>query len=152
MSSVARNREALDRILPGARFRTFSYPMSESRLAVKSRLEKYFTCCRGGVGQTANVGMTDLNLLKDYFLDARKNVNMDQVKRLIDYNSSRQGWLIFVTHDVAEGPSPYGCTPKFFGEVVECAARSGALLLPVREACEKLVSSGFTGSFKLTEG
>lgn len=138
MLSVARNREALDRVLPGARFRTFAYPMSESRPGVKSRLEKYFMCCRGGIGQTPNVGMADLNLLKDYFLDARKNVNMDQIERLIDYNSSRQGWLIFVTHDVADDPSPYGCTPKFFGEVVGCAARSGALLLPVKEACEKI--------------
>lgn len=137
VKSVIRNKETLDYILPGTTFRTFAYPISQPRPTVKSRLEEYFVCCRGG-GQTPNVGIADLNLLKAYFLDRRNKVDMVQVKKLIDYNTSLRGWLIFATHDIADNPSPYGCTSKFFGEVVEYSARSGALLLPVGKACEKL--------------
>ena len=56
MESVVENKQALDRILPGAIFRTFAYPKSGAKLSIKSYLEKYFICCRGG-GQTPNVGM-----------------------------------------------------------------------------------------------
>lgn len=137
IESVVKNREALERILPGVNFRTFAYPISEPRPAVKSRLERYFICCRGG-GQTLNAGTADLNLLKAYFLDKRNKVEMDQVKRLVDYNTSCRGWLIFATHDVTDNPSFYGCAPKVFREVVAYSASSGALLLPVGKACEKL--------------
>jgi peptidoglycan/xylan/chitin deacetylase (PgdA/CDA1 family) len=141
IESVVKNREALDRILPGKCFKTFAYPISEPRPAVKCRLEKYFICCRGG-GQTPNVGVADLNLLKAYFLDRRNKIDTNAVKKVIDYNSSCRGWLIFATHDVTDNPSPYGCTPNLFTEVVEHAVRSGALLLPVRQACEKVLAAG----------
>jgi hypothetical protein len=85
--------------------------------------------------------MADLNLLKAYFLDKRNEINIDQVKRLIDLNTSCRGWLIFATHDVTDNPSPFGCTHKFFAEVVEYAARSGASLLPVGKAYDKLQAS-----------
>ena len=57
---------------------------------------------------------------------------------MIDRNSLSRGWLIFATHDVTDNPSPYGCTPTFFQGVVDYAAKSGAMLLTVGEACEKL--------------
>lgn len=141
VESVMRNKEALDRILPGAKFRSFAYPIGVPKPSVKLKLEKHFLCCRGG-GQTANTGVADLNLLKSFFIDKRNNEDIDAIKRIIDYNASRPGWLIFATHDVTETPSPYGCTPKFFLNVVEYAARSGALLLPVIDAFERLRLSG----------
>lgn len=137
VESVAWNRRALAEIFPGRSFKTFAYPKSEPRPTLKLELEKYFICCRGG-GQETNVKMTDKNLLKAYFLDRRNGVETDTIKRLIDHNTSVRGWLIFATHDIAGNPSPYGCTPEFFGEVVEYASHSGSLILPVAEACEEL--------------
>ncbi len=137
MKSVVENGKILDRILPGANFRTFAYPKNGATLSVKSQLQKRFICCRGG-GQAANVDMADLNLLKACFLDKRQKVDINTIKRLIDYNTSSRGWLIFATHDVTDNPSPYGCTPEFFAEVVEYAAGSGASLLPVGDACSLL--------------
>ena len=137
VESVEENKRALGRILPGINFKTFAYPISEPKPSIKFQLGRHFICCRGG-GQTLNVGMVDLNLLKAVFLDKRTKADIDMVKRLIDHNCACRGWLIFATHDVTHNPSPYGCTPKFFGGVVEYAAHSGALLLPVGEACDKL--------------
>jgi peptidoglycan/xylan/chitin deacetylase (PgdA/CDA1 family) len=140
VESVVKNKEALDRLLPGTIFRTFAYPINEPKPAVKSRLERYFICCRGG-GQLTNVGMSDFNLLKAYFLDRRNNLDINTVRKMIDYNTSSKGWLIFATHDVADSPSRYGCTPKFFREVVEHTARSGALILPVGKAYDKILDT-----------
>jgi peptidoglycan/xylan/chitin deacetylase (PgdA/CDA1 family) len=140
MASVVRNREALRGILPGARFTTFAYPKSGAKLSIKSALGKTFLCCRGG-GQATNEDSTDLNLLKACFVDRRTGVDFEFISRLVDYNATRRGWLIFATHDVATDPSPYGCTPEFLAAIVEYASRSGALLLPIGEACARLLSS-----------
>jgi hypothetical protein len=85
------------------------------------------------------VGIADLNLLKACFLDKRTNIHIGFIKKLIDYNADNCGWLIFASHDVVDNPSPYGCTPEFFREVVEYSAHSGALILPLAEACMKLL-------------
>jgi peptidoglycan/xylan/chitin deacetylase (PgdA/CDA1 family) len=135
--SILKNRQTLAKIIPDTAFTTFAYPLCGPRPATKHRVGKLFNCCRGG-GQTFNSGETDFNLLKAFFLDIRTGANIDTVKRLIDQNSECRGWLIFATHDVTDNPSPYGCTQKFFGKVVEYAARSDTLLLPIGKACEKL--------------
>ena len=137
MASIDRNREALRRILPGARFTSFAYPKSGAKLSIKFALGKTFACCRGG-GQAANVGSADLNLLKACFLDRRTGAGLEFIRTLVDYNAKRCGWLIFATHDVSADPSPYGCSPGFLDDVVRYASQSGALLLPVGEACAKL--------------
>ena len=113
MASIEANQHALERIRPGLQFSTFAYPKSGATLSVKYPLQKRFVCCRGG-GQAANVGMTDLNMLKACFLDKRAKVDLAFIKELIDYNAQQRGWLIFATHDVADDPSPYGCTPRIF--------------------------------------
>ncbi len=141
VQSVLKNAQALDSMLPGKSFRTFAYPKSGPKASIKSRLERHFVCCRGG-GQTLNRDRTDLNLAKACFLDRRTKIDMDFVKRLVDQNTSARGWLIFATHDVTDNPSRYGCTPEFLKGVAEYAAQSGASLLPVAEACEKLLASG----------
>ncbi len=140
MASVVRNREALHRILPDARFTTFAYPKSGATLSVKSALGNTFVCCRGG-GQVTNEDSADLNLLKACFLDRRTGVDTEFIRTLVDHNAARRGWLILATHDIAADPSPYGCTPEFLEATVQYASRSGALLLPVGEACAKLMAS-----------
>ena len=137
--SVEKNKRALDGILPGAKFRTFAYPKSGPNISTKLNLEKYFVCCRGG-GQAPNIGTADLNLLKGFFLNNREQ-DPDRVRRVIDENASARGWLIFATHDVSDDPSPHGCATSFFSKTVEYAARSGAMLLPVGEAYDRVVAA-----------
>ena len=136
IASVARNRDALGRLLPGARFESFAYPKSGATLPVKPALARLFACCRGG-GQSFNAGRSDLNLLNACFIDAR-SADIGSMQRLIDENAAANGWLIFVTHDVSNTPSPYGCSPGFFQRIVAYASQSGADFLPVREGCARL--------------
>jgi len=151
--AILDNQQALNEVLPGTAFQTFSYPFSGPRLAVKRVAARHFLCCRGGGlragrfllrhqpgGQTFNSGTTDLNLLCAFFLEQSRE-NPEAVKRLIDQNAQARGWLIFATHDVCERPSRFGCTPDFLEQVVQWSLESGARLLPVVEALEVLKAS-----------
>jgi|HubBroStandDraft_6_1064221.scaffolds.fasta_scaffold02580_2 glycosyltransferase involved in cell wall biosynthesis/peptidoglycan/xylan/chitin deacetylase (PgdA/CDA1 family) len=134
--SIIENSAALNRLIPGAKFKTFSYPISLPRPLTKFKIVDHFLCCRGG-GQTFNAGKTDLNQLSAYFLEKSRG-NIDVVKELIDRNRQVRGWLIFATHDVSDNPTPFGCTPEFFEQVVMYAAKSGAQIVPVIKALEVL--------------
>jgi len=136
LDSISENRAALDRMLPGAEFRSLSYPISPPRPSTKRQVAQYFECCRGG-GQKINVGRVDLNQLAAYFLEKDRD-NIANIKQIIDLNRSANGWLILATHDISDNPSPYGCTPQFFAEVVQYAVLSGARILPVLKALEML--------------
>ena len=134
--SILENRRALSRLVPGASFRTFSYPLSMPRARTKRRVAEHFVCARAG-GQTFNTGTADLNSLRAYFLEKSRD-NPEAVKSVIEQNRRARGWLVFATHDICETPTPWGCTPEFFEEIVESAVSSGARILPVVRAWEAL--------------
>jgi len=136
--SIVKNRQVLNTLIPGATFRTFSYPIIGPRPITKWRTQKYFDCCRFG-GQTFNVNTIDLNFLKAFFLEKSRNHPI-HAKQIIDMNKLSNGWLIFATHDISNSPSPYGCTPAFFEEIVKYAEDSGAKILPVAEALDAIYS------------
>ena len=66
--SILENRAALGQLLPGAEFRSFSYPISLPRPQTKARVARHFSCSRGG-GQAFNAGRADLNQLSAFFLE-----------------------------------------------------------------------------------
>ena len=90
-----------------------------------------------GGGQTFNSGVTDLNYLCAFFLEQSRDTP-EAVKDVINQSTRASGWLIFATHDIREDPSPYGCTPEFFEEVVQWSLDSGARILPVAAALRVL--------------
>lgn len=138
--SVLKNRAALDRIIPGARFASLSYPKLPPRPATKRRVGRHFTCCRCG-NQKINQRIADGNHLFAFFLEMARG-NFQQVRALIEENARVNGWLIFATHDVCSEPSQYGCTPEFFEQVVRCSLESGARVLPVVKGWEKMSNQG----------
>jgi len=134
--SILENKAALGRLVPGASFKTFSYPISPPRPRTKQVAGGYFACARGG-GQTINDGRTDLNYLHAYFIEKSRD-NLEAIRNVIERNRAVCGWLILATHDVCSDPTPFGCTPALFEEVVRCAVRSGARILPVADALDSL--------------
>jgi peptidoglycan/xylan/chitin deacetylase (PgdA/CDA1 family) len=130
--SIIQNRDALRELVPEAQFKSFSYPLSLPRPTIKRAAARYFECCRAG-GQGINTGTADLNQLAAYFLEKAEG-DVQTVKNVIDKNKRENGWVVFATHDVSPNPSPYGCTPEFFEEVVTYAMASGARILPVLQA------------------
>lgn len=132
--SVIQNRTTLQKLIPGAEFRTLSYPISEPRPSTKRAMARHFSCCRGG-GQTLNAGTADLNQLSAFFLEQSRD-NQQRIKDLIDHNRAVKGWTIFATHDVCSNPGRYGCKTDFFEDVVRYAVGSGCHILPVEQALQ----------------
>ena len=137
--SIVRNDEALKSFVPGASFRTFSYPISPPRPQSKRFAGEHFLACRGG-GQTYIAGEGDLNYLAAFFLEKSRD-NLQAVADVIDANRRARGWLVLATHDVDDHPTPYGCTPGFFEHVVRRVIDSGATVLSVAAACDALLGS-----------
>jgi peptidoglycan/xylan/chitin deacetylase (PgdA/CDA1 family) len=135
-ASIVRNQKSLARELPSARFTSLSYPISWPRPDTKRRVAAHYECARGG-GQTFNAGITDLNYLKAFFLEQSRD-NFDAIQQTIDANAAANGWLIFATHDVCDSPTRFGCTPELFERVVDQSVKSGAAILTVREAFQKI--------------
>jgi hypothetical protein len=137
-NSVAENARALRIELPQVEFKTHSYPLAHPHPLTKRRIGHRFACCRAG-GKMFNSGLIDANGVEAIFLE--KNLNRSEaLKRLIDQNARAKGWLIFATHDVCADPSPFGCDPEFFAEIVEYVSDSKTEVLPVCEAWEALTS------------
>ncbi len=134
-ASVIRNAAVLGDLIPGAVFDSHAYPISGPRPATKRRIAKYFGCCRGG-GQTFNVGRVDLNHLKAFFIEKSRD-NLQVIRDVIDENAARGGWLILATHDVADQPTRFGCTPGVFEQILKLCSDSGSEVLPVHQALEK---------------
>jgi hypothetical protein len=132
-ASIYENQQMLNEIYPSKVFKTFSYPINTPHPGIKKKAGELHACCRGG-GQTYNSKMVDLNLLKSYFVDGRNRGDLDIIKELINESCETKGWLIFSTHDIDEHPSPYGCTPRVFEDLVRYAYGSGSDILPVHEA------------------
>jgi peptidoglycan/xylan/chitin deacetylase (PgdA/CDA1 family) len=137
--SIEANRAALAASGIGARFEVFAYPLNGPAVDTKKFAGRRFAGCRGG-GQTFNCGKSDFNLLKAYFLDQRTLTPIEDIKRLINENAAAGGWLIFATHDVANTPSLYGCTPEYLDGVVRLSLASGARVLPMTGVCRELGS------------
>jgi peptidoglycan/xylan/chitin deacetylase (PgdA/CDA1 family) len=135
-ASIVRNQQAVAEQVPGLRLTSFSYPISCPRPESKRRVAAHFECARGG-GQTFNVGVVDANYLKSFFIEQSRD-KFDAIRQTIDANVRATGWLIFVTHDVCDAPTRFGCTPVLFQRVVEHSIKSGALVLPVHAAFQQV--------------
>lgn len=135
-ASVVENQAALERLAPGQSFGSHSYPITCPRPGTKRRLARHFACSRGG-GQLTNEGRIDLNHLRAFFLEKCLD-NIAAVREAIDYNARVCGWLILATHDVCDSPTPYGCQPEFFAEVLAHCVKSGARILPVADAWKEI--------------
>jgi peptidoglycan/xylan/chitin deacetylase (PgdA/CDA1 family) len=138
--SLDRNQEEIKKLIPTLVFETMSYPISVPSPGIKREAGKRFAGCRGG-GQAFNVGVLDRNHLKAFFLE-KTRARFEPVEAVIEQNRRAKGWLIFATHDIDEHHTHYGCTPAFFAATVECAVRSGALILPVAAACRRSLGQG----------
>lgn len=130
--SVLKNAKAVREAIPNLRFETLSYPLAYPRPSTKRRMSKHFACCRAG-GESFNVGWCDANNLQAVFLEKNRD-RLDAMKELIEANRRANGWLIFATHDIAESPTPFGCRPTFFDDIVKHVVECDSQILPVAKA------------------
>jgi peptidoglycan/xylan/chitin deacetylase (PgdA/CDA1 family) len=136
---IDRNAAALARALGAPMISNFAYPFGGVSLSAKSVLSPRFLSCRG-TGRGLNRGTADLADLASTSIYSH-NFESERLCRLIDDARAASGWIIFYTHDVADEPSDFGCTPAQFESIVAYAAANAAVL-PVRDMLAGLGLAG----------
>ena len=58
--------------------------------------------------------------------------------RWLDRAISEKAWLILYTHDVADDPSPWGCTPAALERLIDGALAAGAEIVTVAEGARRV--------------
>lgn len=129
---IVRNRAYLRALDPAIRVESFAYPFGYGSYARKHQLSKAFQTCRSIV-QGVNSGGVDLQFLRAVPLIDRE-MDRDGIDRAFDEAQTNNGWLIFYGHDVAERPSPYGCSPALLAHALDAASRRNMAALTMAEA------------------
>ena len=134
---IARNRRYLRSLDPSIKVENFAYPFGYGSFGRKGQLKAAFQSCRSIV-PGVNSGTVDLQFLRAMPLIERR-IGRDEVERAFDETQTYNGWLIFYTHDVADRPSPYGCSPDLMKLALEAASRRK---IPVLNMAEALLCAG----------
>ena len=131
-AEIARNRGYFRSLDPSIETETFAYPFGYGSFARKQQLKDLFQTCRSIV-PGVNSGSVDLQFLRAMPLIDRQ-IDRDGIERAFDEAQTNNGWLIFYGHDVAERPSPYGCSPALLNHALEAASRRKIPVLTMAEA------------------
>jgi len=129
--SCAENQRQAASVLDGYPLRNMSFPFGHVSLSAKRMVNSTYDTCRS-TEPGINVDPLDVSLLRANPVYSRFGV--ENLKQLIVDNARVNGWLILYTHDVAQDPSPYGCTPDHLEEVLDSALESAAEVVTIREA------------------
>jgi peptidoglycan/xylan/chitin deacetylase (PgdA/CDA1 family) len=126
------NLRRLRDVCPGIELANFCYPFGRASLPRKLQLQERFDSCRG-IYEGINSGTADLGMLRVVELYDR-TLTPDKLRRVLRETRERNGWLVFMTHDVVATPSWIGCSPRLMRETIAAIAGEGLHCLPVRDA------------------
>lgn len=132
-----RNREYLQSIVPDYEMVSFAYPNGALSLGWKRRVMNHFQTARG-VSPGLNGRQVEMSHLRAW--PFYTGISRDVVCRALD-EIGEGGWLHFFTHDVADSPTMYGCTPKELYFLLSEINARGLQCLPTSKAAE-LIKSG----------
>jgi peptidoglycan/xylan/chitin deacetylase (PgdA/CDA1 family) len=131
-AEIEQNRRYLSSVDPTIRMENFAYPFGWGSFERKPQLKAAFQSSRSIV-PGVNSGTVDLQFLRAMPLIDR-HTDRDAIDRALDETHMNNGWLIFYGHDVAEAPSPYGCSPALLTHALEAASRRNIRGLNMAEA------------------
>lgn len=114
----------------------FAFPYNVMSPFTGGQLRRRFRTCRGG-GEGINRGCIDPLLVQAVEIRQPED-HAAGLTRWIDALAVNPGWLVFFVHDITPTPTPYGTTPQTFERLVAHAVDSGCVVLPVRDALDRL--------------
>jgi peptidoglycan/xylan/chitin deacetylase (PgdA/CDA1 family) len=133
-AEIEENRRYLRDLDPSIRLDNFAYPYGLGSVWRKSQLAQTFRSSRGII-PGVNSGIVDLQYLRSTPL-VNQHIDNAGIDRAFDELVDANGWLIFYGHDVADDPSPYGCTPSLLRHALDAAARRNVAVLTVAGALD----------------
>ena len=133
---IERNRSHLRAIDSSITLENFAYPYGLASVWRKPQLARAFRSARG-ILPGVNRDVIDLQFLRaSPLVDCE--IDTAGVDRYFDEAVESGGWLIFYGHDVANAPSPYGCTPQLMRHALEAAGKRDIPIVTVAEALRRI--------------
>jgi peptidoglycan/xylan/chitin deacetylase (PgdA/CDA1 family) len=132
-----RNAAFLQESLGGDAPCSYAYPYGDVSPRTKMLFARRFASSRS-IRPGVNAGMIDLAQLKAIPLEQRR-WTPEEIDAFVAKTKASAGWVVFFTHDVAESPTPLGCTPVMLAYVLEKLEASGIEVLPVKHAMARAV-------------
>jgi len=117
----------------------FAYPSGQVSARAKGVLSGRFALLRGQ-RRGLVVNGCDLNQAPAVAVEGPNGEAI--ARRWIQRAIRERAWLILYTHDVAEAPSPKGCTPAALGRLLDQALEGGARIVSVSDGCRRIGALG----------
>lgn len=133
-ATAAKNRQALAAWGAPAPT-TFAYPYGDVAPAAKAALSRDYSGLRAIHPGLVEAG-SDLNQLPAVGIEGEHGEAV--ARRWMDRAAARGAWLILYTHDVREGASPWGCTPRALARLADRALEAGFEAVTVAEGVRRL--------------
>jgi len=139
-AEIESNRRFFHALDPSIRLANFAYPFGFASIAHKARLSLAFSSARG-IFPGVNSDVVDLQFLRALPL-IEGGITRDRIARAYDEAETAGGWLIFYSHDVAQSPSPYGCSPGLLRDALQAATRRRMPIVTIAEALRRAGHNG----------
>jgi peptidoglycan/xylan/chitin deacetylase (PgdA/CDA1 family) len=131
-AEIEENRRYLHDLDSSIRIDNFAYPYGLGSVWRKPQLAQAFRSSRGII-PGVNSGTVDLQYLRSTPL-VNQHLDHNGIDRVFGELVETNGWLIFYGHDVADEPSPYGCTPALLRHALDAATTRNIAILTVADA------------------
>jgi len=129
---IQRNEAFAAEHLGDRRMTNFAYPYGDLNLRAKRLCGKSFSSSRG-VAPGINSGRVDLGDVRAFCFE-HHSLERTNWAQLLSETAWRKAWMVVLTHDVSDNPSPYGCRPEDLDRLIRLARKAGLAILPAREA------------------
>ena len=151
-ADLERNRDMLRSIHPGIRARNFAYPYGQCTLASKRQLASLVRSSRS-IYAGVNRRFVDLHYIRSVELcDAR--LTRQRLDAYIAQAQRACGWLVFCLHDVADAPSPHGCSRRLLDYALEQVTARRIAILTLDAALDRVLAepaSALSSNFNLSQ-
>jgi peptidoglycan/xylan/chitin deacetylase (PgdA/CDA1 family) len=137
--SLSKNTDFVRDKLGDVIMTSFAFPYGSATISSKYLVSKKFAASRG-IWPGLNVGAVDLSQLRAMGIEAHV-LEKYPIKTMIKQAIAKNGWLIFFTHDVADTPSPWGCTPDQLKQLISMLSEAGIEILPMNNAIGRMFFS-----------
>ena len=134
VEDVARNAETLAAWGVG-RPTTFAYPFGDVAPVAKRAMAPRFALMRA-LHRGVVIAGSDLNQAPAVGVEGPDGEALAMA--WLARAAHRKAWLILCTHDVAEVPSPFGCTPSALARLVDAALANGFEPVTVAEGAARV--------------
>jgi peptidoglycan/xylan/chitin deacetylase (PgdA/CDA1 family) len=137
---VEKNRAEILDISPAIDPQNFAYPFGFASFPRKLQMSRLANSSRS-VKPGINVGAFDAHYIKCVELaDAR--LSRAALELYLDAVVVKNGWLVFLSHDVSASPSPYGCSTSLFERALDGVAARGIEVVTIAEALHRSRRAG----------